>query len=89
MIAETLVPQASDATPETDLALFPVTIGPVTGVSVVSASVSRRLEQERNELRVAIILGAENYRKIRWGHDGDCGCDSIIENLENLIPEDK
>ena len=40
-----------------------------------------------SKLLKAVILFVRKFRKLRWGHDGDCGSVSLLEPVEELLPE--
>ena len=50
---------------------------------------SRRpdLNKEVEALRNAIRLASAKFDAVDWGWDGDCGSGRIIEELENILPE--
>jgi len=45
------------------------------------------LEKERDHLRDAIRKAAAEHKAVKWGWDGDCGTDEIMERLEANLPE--
>lgn len=46
-----------------------------------------KLERERNQLRDAIRKAATEYESVKWGWDGDCGTDAIMQRLEAHLPQ--
>ena len=48
---------------------------------------TKNLIEEVESLRNAIRLVSEKFDAIKWGWDGDCGSRQIIEELEEILPE--
>jgi hypothetical protein len=68
-------------TPDTDDAQF--------GTGRVSVDFARRMERDRNNSYDAIRKAVLAIDDIRWGNDGDCGAQFIIDTLSDILPENQ
>lgn len=54
---------------------------------VEMAAIARKLERERDAAYNAIRFASARFDRIKWGCDGDCGSNDIMETLEGILPK--